>query len=88
LFLPYLLYILYIMNKIFYNPSFYVHIVNGFLLLLAIILFIIYYKKITIIEPYKLIILILIFSIAVGIHGLSHLGLEKSYNYNPVLSFL
>lgn len=75
------------MNKIFYNPSFYSHIINGFLLLIAIILFIINYKKFTIIEPYKLIILILIFSITFGIHGLSHLGLEKSYNYNPILLF-
>lgn len=55
--------------------------------LIVICYYIINYKKNTIIEPYQLIILILIFSIAVGIHGLSHLGLEKNYNYNPVLSF-
>ena len=33
-------------------------------------------------EPYKLIILTLIFSIGIGSHGLSHLGLEHNYKYN------
>ena len=43
-----------------------------------------YYTKISNLEPYKLIILTLFFSIGFGIHGLSHLGLEKIYNYNPI----
>jgi hypothetical protein len=28
--------------------------------------------------------LILLFGIAIGVHGLSHLGLENSYGFNPL----
>ena len=31
--------------------------------------------------------LTLIFSICIGVHGISHLGLEKIYNYNPIAMF-
>ena len=72
------------MNNIFQHPSFYTHIINGLLLLLAIIILFRNYSKISNLEPFKIIILILIFSMSIGIHGLSHLGLEKIYNYNPI----
>jgi hypothetical protein len=42
------------------------------------------YSKIRNLDPYSLIILTLLFSISIGIHGLSHLGLEKFYKYNPM----
>lgn len=68
-----------------YNiPSFYAHIINGLLLLFACIVLYKNYAKINSLEPYKIIILTLLFSISIGIHGLSHLGLEKIYNYNPL----
>ena len=28
--------------------------------------------------------LLLVFSLAIGIHGISHLGMEYIYGYNPV----
>jgi hypothetical protein len=65
-------------------PSFYAHIINGIVLLIAVIILLKNYKKISNLEPYKIIILTLIFSICIGVHGLSHLGLEKNYNYNPM----
>ena len=75
----------YIMNQNIYKyPSYYAHIMNGLLILFAIILLYKNYTKISNLEPYKLIILTLGFSIGFGIHGLSHLGLEKIYNYNPI----
>lgn len=68
-----------------YNlPSLYAHIINGLLLLVAVIILYKNYNQIKKLEPYKLIILTLFFSIGFGIHGLSHLGLEKGYNYNPL----
>ena len=70
------------MNNIYYMPSFYAHIINGLILLFAFVLLYINYSKITKLEPYKIIILTLIFSISIGIHGLSHLGLEKVYNFH------
>jgi hypothetical protein len=72
------------MYNIYFVPSFYAHIMNGLLLLISFILLCRNYPKIKVLEPYKLIGLTLVFSIAIGIHGLSHLGLEKNYNYNPM----
>lgn len=55
-------------------PSLYAHIMSGFLLLLAVITLYNNFSKIRRIEPYKQIIIILIFSLAIGVHGLSHAG--------------
>ena len=65
-------------------PSLYAHIINGILLLVAFILLLKNYNSIKNIDKYKLIVLVLLFSIASGVHGLSHLGLEKGYGYNPL----
>ena len=65
-------------------PSFYAHVINGILLLVAFSLLLQNYRSINHIDKYKLIILVLLFSIATGVHGLSHLGLEKNYGYNPL----
>jgi len=73
------------MYNIYFTPSFYAHIINGLLLLIAFILLFKNYSKIVNLEPYKKIILTLFFSISIGIHGLSHLGLETNYNYNPLI---
>ena len=74
----------YMEKSIFSLPSVYTHILNGILLFIAFILFCKNYSKISRLEPYKLIILTLLFSMCVGIHGLSHLGLEKMYGLNPL----
>jgi hypothetical protein len=73
--------------NVYISPSFYAHIVNGVLLLAAIIVFIKNYKKLVSLESYKFIKLVLFLSIAAGVHGLSHLGLESVYNYNPLTIF-
>jgi len=72
------------MYNVYLVPSFYAHIMNGLLLLISIIILYKNYTKIKVLEPYKLLILALVFSIAIGIHGLSHLGLENNYHYNPM----
>ncbi len=69
------------MNKIFSQPSFYVHIVASFISLYSIYLFINNYSKI---EIDKLIIILLLISISIKLHGLSHLGLEYVYKYNSL----
>jgi hypothetical protein len=73
------------MINIFLIPSMYAHFLSGFLILLATILVILHWKDFL----YKsrvstIIVLLLFFSIAIGIHGLSHLGLENTYNFNPI----
>ena len=74
------------MYNMYIIPSFYAHIINGLLMLFAAILLYKNYSKISHLEPYKKLILTLLFSIGVGVHGLSHLGLEKVYNFNPMMS--
>lgn len=66
------------------NPSFYAHIINGILLLVAFVMLYKNYSKIRGMEPYNLILMILAFSLATGVHGLSHMGLENIYHYNPI----
>ena len=63
------------------TPSFYAHVLNGLLILLAVILMIKYSR---VLSPYELLVVILLFSIGMGVHGISHLGLETVYHFNPL----
>ena len=37
---------------------------------------------------YQLLMLSLAFSISIGVHGLTHMALEKAYGYNPMKTLL
>jgi hypothetical protein len=67
-------------------PSFYAHVLNALLMLAAVIVVAINFSKIRNLDAYSLAKLLLIASIAVGVHGLSHQGLERNYDYNPLVS--
>lgn len=71
-------------------PSFYAHSINGILLFIALIIMITNYSKLVRLEAYpgRTAYLLLLLSIAVGIHGISHLGLESVYGFNPIKIFL
>jgi len=62
-------------------PSFLAHIGNALFLLLAAVLF---FQNYASIQKTDMIMLALLASIAIGIHGLSHLGLERVYGFNPL----
>jgi len=64
-------------------PSIGAHFINGLLMLLAIILTVINFSKLQTLDSFRLICIVLLFSIAIGVHGLSHLGLEANYGLNP-----
>lgn len=64
-------------------PSIYAHIFNGLLLFISLTFVMFNFRKLMVLDFYKMSMLILIGSIAVGVHGLSHLLLEKEYNYIP-----
>ena len=66
-------------------PSFYAHILNSILLVFAVVVLYKNYSKLSRLEPYKLLILILLFTIVISVHGISHLGLERVYGFNPIL---
>ena len=72
------------MQSIYQAPSIYAHITNGLLLFIAMILIYRNYKTILRLNTYERIVLLLLFSLAIGVHGLSHLGLESIYNWNPM----
>lgn len=72
------------MSSVYISPSFYACILNGLLLLLALFLLYSNYSEVKSFDLYKIMMLILIFSLAIGIHGLMHLGLEVYYKYNPL----
>jgi hypothetical protein len=57
--------------------------VTGFLLLAIFITVFNNYKRIINLNYYQKIILLSTLTIAIGIHGLIHLGVEKEYNFNP-----
>ena len=72
------------MFDIVITPSFFAHVFNGIFLLLAAVLMYYNFSKIKQLDFYKKTILVLLLSIGIGIHGLSHIGLESNYNYNPL----
>jgi len=75
------------MLPFFTLPSVMSHILNGGLLMLALILAVVNYRVISRLPVLQMITLVLILSIAVGVHGLSHAGLESAYGYNPLKIF-
>lgn len=64
-------------------PSILAHTLNGALMLFALVFVFLHFQKIQALDTYRVLVLILLLSIVVGIHGLSHLGLEKEYQYVP-----
>jgi len=75
------------MLKFFTLPSVMAHTLNGGLLFLALILAAMNYRVLRRLPVLQMITLVLILSIAVGVHGLSHAGLESAYGYNPLRLF-
>ena len=70
--------------QLYVAPSFYAHVFNGILLAVAIVLLYQNASAISCLGPVWWISLTLLLSVSVGIHGLSHLGLERVYGYNPL----
>ena len=64
-------------------PSVNALFVTGFLLLAIFITVFNNYKRIINLNYYQKIILLSTLTIAIGIHGLIHLGVEHEYNLNP-----
>lgn len=67
-----------------FSPSIYAHTIGGGVLVAAIVYLGLYMSKVVSRDPYQILVLMLLFSIAIGIHGISHAGLEYVYNYNPL----
>ena len=71
------------LSNILIAPSLNSLFITGILLLWIFIVFINNYKSIIKLNYYQKIILLSTITIAIGIHGLIHLGTEIHYNFNP-----
>jgi len=65
-------------------PSFYAHVLNGTLTAFAVILVLANLNVIKNMKAFNMLIIVLLLAIAIGIHGLSHQGLERNYNFFPL----
>ena len=57
--------------------------VTGLILLFILVIIITNFKEISKFTTYQKLSLLCILTIAIGSHGLIHLGVEKQYNFNP-----
>lgn len=65
----------------FPQPSFSAHILHALLFLIAVVYGLQHFRALRALDPYRVSVLLLLFSAVLGIHSLSHLGLEKGYGY-------
>jgi len=66
------------------KPSFLISMFQGILILIIIMYFIRNIKIFLSLQNYEKMVILLLFSISIGIHGISHNILEKTYNFNPL----
>jgi hypothetical protein len=59
------------------------HIIGGSLVLVSLIMVLLNNNRMLALDIYRVLVLLLLFSLALSVHGLSHLGLEKAYGYSP-----
>lgn len=64
-------------------PSIYAHTIGAIILAIGIVHIAYYFAKLKSKDPYQILILILVSSIVITLHGISHIGLEYLYGYNP-----
>ena len=64
-------------------PSVMAHALNGVLMFAAVVVAYMNFRVLYKLDPYKKVMILLVFSVAVGVHALSHLGLETVYGLNP-----
>ena len=68
------------------QPSMMAHGLGAVILLLAVGTMVVYFKQVQKYDIFQIIIILLLLSCTVSIHGISHAVLEKNYNYNPLTS--
>ncbi len=76
-------------NKIEYvlymiPPSFYAHVLGGVLALIVMIIILFNFRRVRMLGLYEQLMLLLALSVASGVHGISHQGMEVLYGYYPI----
>lgn len=68
----------------FKRPSFIAFLLNGLLLGIALLIAIYYRKELMEVHPKKKLMIVLVASIAIGVHSMLHYREEKDYRFNPL----
>lgn len=71
------------LSNILIAPSLNSLFVTGFLILFILVIFITNFKQIMSLDNYRKITILSLITIAFGVHGLIHLGVEINYGFNP-----
>ena len=71
------------LKRVLIAPSLNSLFFTGILLLIIAVVFFTHFKKIANLNYYQKLILLSTITIAIGIHGLIHLGVEAKYDFNP-----
>ena len=66
------------------SPSFFSLFITGLLIFCIVIIFALNFNKFYRLNYYQQITLLSFITLAIGIHGLIHLGLEVNYGFNPL----
>lgn len=72
------------MKDLYKHPSFFAHVMNGLLIFFACVMLFIKRNEIKSFDTFNVIVLVLLFAIVIGIHGLSHATLEREHDYHPL----
>jgi hypothetical protein len=65
------------------TPSFYAHVLSGSVLFIALFFVFMHSNQLMKLQPHVKLVILLLFSIGAGVHGISHMALEQYYDYNP-----
>lgn len=71
------------LSNILIAPSLNSLFVTGFILLFILIIIVTNFKQFQRLDFYRKLTILSLIAIAVGTHGLIHLGVESAYNFNP-----
>ena len=71
------------LRTILIAPSLNSLFITGFLLLYVFYLLVTHFKEFVNLDFFRKINILSLFVIAIGIHGLIHLGVEANYGFNP-----
>ncbi len=70
-----------------YKAGFWAHILSSIVMVTAIILLVINYKKVLKLDGIELVKIFSVLAIAISAHGQGHTTLESEYGYDPVKIF-
>lgn len=71
-------------KKFWKKPAFYAHVLSALSMTIAIVIFIVNYKKVLKLDTVRLIQIFALLAISIASHGESHISLEKHYGYDPI----